>query len=51
MLKGFEMERRWGGRLCLSWINVPVFGELEENMFAHVVKTDLVFPKELSQEF
>ena len=34
MLKGVEMEHRWGGRLCLSWNNVPVFGELEENMFA-----------------
>ena len=51
MLNGFEMEHRWGGRLCLSCNNVPVFGELEENLFAHVVKTDLVFPKELSQEF
>ena len=34
MLKGVEMVHRWGGRLCLSWNNVPVFGELEENMFA-----------------
>jgi len=34
MLKAVEMEHRWGGRHCLSWNNVPVFGELEENMFA-----------------
>ena len=34
MLKGVEMEHRWGGRLCLSWNNVPVFGELEKNLFA-----------------
>ncbi len=34
MLKGVEMEYRWGGRLCLSWNGVPVFGELEEGIFA-----------------
>ena len=34
MLKALEMEHSWGGRLCLSWNNVPVFGELEKNMFA-----------------
>ena len=26
MLKDVEVEHRWGGRLCLSWNNVPVFG-------------------------
>ena len=34
MLKDVEMEYRWGGRLCLSWNNVPVFGEIEESLFA-----------------
>jgi glycine/D-amino acid oxidase-like deaminating enzyme len=34
MLEDVEMEHRCGGRLCLTWNNVPVFGELEENMFA-----------------
>lgn len=34
MLKGVEMEYRWGGRLCLSWNGVPVFGELEKGIFA-----------------
>ena len=34
MLQGVEMEHRWGGRLCLSWNNVPVFGEIEESLFA-----------------
>jgi glycine/D-amino acid oxidase-like deaminating enzyme len=34
MLKGVEMEHRWGGRFCLSCDNVPVFVKLEENMFA-----------------
>jgi len=27
-------EYRWGGRLCLSLNSVPVFGELEPNLFA-----------------
>ena len=34
MLKDVEMEYRWGGRLCLSWNGVPVFGELEDGLFA-----------------
>ena len=29
-----EMEYRWGGRLCLSWNGVPVFGEIEDGLFA-----------------
>ena len=27
------MEYRWGGRLCLSWNGVPVFGEIEDGLF------------------
>jgi len=34
MLKNVEMEYRWGGRLCLSWNGVPVFGEIEDGLFA-----------------
>ena len=34
MLKKLEMEYRWGGRLCLSWNGVPVFGEIEDGLFA-----------------
>jgi glycine/D-amino acid oxidase-like deaminating enzyme len=34
MLKNLEMEYRWGGRLCLSWNGVPVFGEIEDGLFA-----------------
>ena len=34
MLKDVELEHRWGGRLCLSWNGVPVFGELEDGLFA-----------------
>ncbi len=34
MLKGLEMEFRWGGRLCLSLNNVQVVRELEEGLFA-----------------
>ena len=34
MLKDVEMEYRWGGRLCLSRNGVPVFGEIENGLFA-----------------
>lgn len=34
MLKDIEMEYRWGGQLCLSRNNVPVFGELDNNLYA-----------------
>ena len=34
MLKGVEMEYRWGGRLCLSRNNVGVVGELEEGLYS-----------------
>jgi len=34
MLKQVSMEYRWGGRLCLSRNNVPVFGELDTHLYA-----------------
>ena len=34
MLTDVQMEYRWGGRLCLSWNGVPVFGEIENGLFA-----------------
>ncbi len=34
MLKGVEMQYRWGGRLCLSRNGVPAFGEVDENVFS-----------------
>ncbi|MBV1788257.1 FAD-binding oxidoreductase [Marinobacterium sp. D7] len=34
MLKGVEMEYRWGGRLCLSWNSVPAFGEMEDRIWS-----------------
>ncbi|MEM7302744.1 MAG: FAD-binding oxidoreductase [Pseudomonadota bacterium] len=34
MLRGLDMEFRWGGRLCLSRNDVPAFGEVEENIFS-----------------
>lgn len=34
MLKGLNMEYRWGGRLCLSWNNVPALGEVEDGLFS-----------------
>lgn len=34
MLKGVDMQYRWGGRLCLSRNSVSVFEELETNLFA-----------------
>lgn len=33
MLKGVEMEYRWGGRLCLSWNSVPALGEQEDGLY------------------
>ena len=41
MLKNVEMEYRWGGRLCLSWNGVPVFGEIENGIFAASVQNGL----------
>jgi len=34
MLNNVAMEYRWGGRLCLSLNSVPVFGEIDNNLFA-----------------
>jgi glycine/D-amino acid oxidase-like deaminating enzyme len=34
MLKGVEMEYRWGGRLCLSWNSVPAVGEVENRIWS-----------------
>ena len=34
MLKGVDMEFRWGGRLCLSWHGVPAFGEVEDGIYS-----------------
>jgi glycine/D-amino acid oxidase-like deaminating enzyme len=34
MLKHVDMQYRWGGQLCLSRNNVPVFGEVESNLYA-----------------
>ena len=34
MLSDVDMEYRWGGHLCLSLNSVPVFGELEQGVFA-----------------
>ncbi len=33
MLKGVEMQYRWGGRLCLSRNNVNVLGEVEPGLY------------------
>jgi glycine/D-amino acid oxidase-like deaminating enzyme len=34
MLKGVDMEHRWGGQLCLAWNGAPAFGELEQNLYS-----------------
>lgn len=34
MLRGMDMEYRWGGRLCLSRNNVAIFGEIETGLYA-----------------
>ncbi len=41
MLPDVIMEHRWGGRLCLSWNGVQVFGELEEGLYAATVQNGL----------
>ena len=41
MLPKVEMAHRWGGRLCLSWNGVQVFGELEEGLYAATVQNGL----------
>ena len=34
MLKGVEMEYRWGGRLCLSRNSAPALGEVDEGLYS-----------------
>jgi len=34
MLGDVAMQYRWGGRLCLSWNNVPALGEVDEGLFS-----------------
>ncbi|MEX3010781.1 NAD(P)/FAD-dependent oxidoreductase [Hoeflea sp. TYP-13] len=34
MLSDTGMEYCWGGHLCLSWNNVPAFGEIEEGVYS-----------------
>ena len=34
MLANLAMEYVWGGHLCLSWNNVPAFGEIEPGLYA-----------------
>lgn len=34
MLKGVDMEYRWGGRLCLTWNSVPAFGEIDDRVWS-----------------
>ncbi|MCP8687625.1 NAD(P)/FAD-dependent oxidoreductase [Marinobacterium sedimentorum] len=41
MLKGVEMEYRWGGRLCLSLNSVPAFGEVESRVWAAACQNGL----------
>ncbi|UTW10105.1 NAD(P)/FAD-dependent oxidoreductase [Marinobacterium rhizophilum] len=41
MLKGVEMEYRWGGRLCLSLNSVPAFGEVEPRVWAAACQNGL----------
>ncbi len=41
MLEGVAMEYYWGGALCLSWNNVPAFGEVEPRLFSAVCQNGL----------
>ena len=41
MLEGMTMEHRWGGALCLSWNNVPAFGEVEPRLYSAVCQNGL----------
>lgn len=41
MLKGVDMEYRWGGRLCLSINSVPAFGEVENRVYAAACQNGL----------
>ncbi|MEO1471540.1 MAG: FAD-binding oxidoreductase [Pseudomonadota bacterium] len=40
-LAGVGMAYRWGGRLCLSLNDAPVFGEIEEGVFSACVQNGL----------
>jgi glycine/D-amino acid oxidase-like deaminating enzyme len=33
-LAGLAFDYSWGGRLCLSWNDVPAFGEVEEGLYS-----------------
>ncbi|WP_372737106.1 NAD(P)/FAD-dependent oxidoreductase [Neptunomonas sp.] len=41
MLKGVEMEYRWGGRLCLSLNSMPAFGEVEQRIWSAACQNGL----------
>lgn len=41
MLPNVTQQYRWGGRLCLSWNGVQVFGEVENDIYAAVVQNGL----------
>jgi len=36
MLKDIPMEYRWGGAMALTWNGVPIFEEVERNLFAAI---------------
>ena len=39
------MAYRWGGRLCLSWNNVPAFGKLRRAFSRPAVRTGSVLER------
>lgn len=41
MLRGVEMEYRWGGHLCLSKNSAPAFGEIEPGLFVAACQNGL----------
>ncbi len=41
MLDAITMEHRWGGALCLSWNNVPAFGEVQPRLYSAVCQNGL----------
>ena len=45
MLPEVEMEYRWSGRLCLSRNAVPVFGEIDDRLFAACCQNGLGLAK------
>jgi len=40
-LAAVSMEYSWGGRLCLTLNNVPVFGEIEDGLFSACAENGL----------